>query len=216
MTTIPVTLVILTWGRYDFKKFQRIFLTPEWNFSPRPFVYSPGALYHWATRNSWQLRPYFKSGINKSESVFYILFCPFPLIYWQTRSFSYFEKETAVTKALFIPIPSFSDVAQLIEKPFFNYNHIEIFKPKWNVLFVRLNIKAKSEFSWEYLISYVWETSYKDKEVYCNGSQRFWVTCGANLVPGPWGIKRVDRGNCRFAAPEAFPYVNQMNNIWQS
>ena len=67
LTTIPVILVILTPARYDFKKFQRIFLTPEWNFSPTPFVYSPGALYHWATTwNSWELRPYFKSGISKS------------------------------------------------------------------------------------------------------------------------------------------------------
>lgn len=118
LTTIPIVLVILTPGRYDFKKFQRIFLTPEWNFSRRPFVYSPGALYHWATRNSWELRPYFKSRINKSESIFYILFCPFPLIHWQTCSFSYFEKETAATKALFILILSCSDVVQLIEKPF--------------------------------------------------------------------------------------------------
>ena len=153
LTTIPVILVILTWGRYDFKKFQRIFLTPEWNFSSRPFVYSPGALYHWATRNSWELRPYFKSGISKSESIFYLLFFPFPLIYWQTCSFSCFEKETAATKALFILIPSCGYVVQLIEKPFFNYNHFEIFKPKWNALYVRINIKAKSEFPWENLIA---------------------------------------------------------------
>ena len=133
LTTIPVTLIILTPGRYDFKKFQRIFLTPEWNFSSRPFVYSPGALYHWATRYSWELRPYFKSGISKSESIFYILFCPFPLIYWQTCSFSYFEKETAATKTLFILIPSCSDVVQLIEKPFFNYNHIQELLSYWNI-----------------------------------------------------------------------------------
>ena len=171
LTTIPVTLIILTPGRYDFKKFQRIFLTPEWNFSPRPFVYSPGALYHWATRYSWKLRPYFKSSISKSESIFYILFCPFPLIYWQTCSFSYFEKETAATKTLFILIPSCSDVVQLIEKPFFNHdNHIQELLSYWNIqtkveriiCTYNINIKAKSEFPWEYLISYVWETNHTE------------------------------------------------------
>ena len=117
LTTIPVILVILTPGRYDFKNSTN-FSDAGVELSPRPFVYSPGALYHWATRNSWELRPYFKSRINKSESIFYILFCPFPLIHWQTCSFSYFEKETAATKALFILILSCSDVVQLIEKPF--------------------------------------------------------------------------------------------------
>ena len=39
----------------------------------------------------------------------------------------------------------------------------------------------------------------------CSGSQRFWETCGAILVPGPGGVKRGDPENCRFAAPEAFP-----------
>ena len=199
------------------KKFQRIFLTPEWNFSPRSFVYSPSALYHWATRNSWQLRPYFKLGVSKSESIFCILFYPFSLIYWQTCSFSYFEKETAATKTLFILIPSCSDVVRLIEKPFFNYTHIELFKPKWNAWYVRIKYKGKKRIPLRISHRLSLENkSYKDKEVYCSGSQRFWVTYGANLVPDPGEVKRGDPGNCRFAAPEAFPYANQMNNIWQS